>query len=199
MTIYDLKPKFQNLLRPLVKTTFKMGITPNQITLGTCFLSITMGLFLLKSNNEMFYLMPVFFFVRMALNAIDGMLAKEHNLKSPLGAILNEVTDVVSDGFLYFSFIRFSFINQNLLLFVIFFSAITEITGLAALLNKAPREYAGPMGKSDRAFIFSVMAILISFHLTSAILYNLILGFIAILLLVTVANRTKKSIQKMSN
>ncbi len=197
MTIYDLKPKFQNLLRPLVQTAFKKGITPNQVTLGTCFLSVAMGLYLLLSSKEMFYLLPVFFFARMALNAIDGMLAKEHNLKSPLGAILNEVTDVVSDGFLYFAFIRFYFINQNLLLFIIFFSAITEITGLAVLLNGSPREYAGPMGKSDRAFIFSVIAILISFQVTSTLLYNFILGLIAVLLIATIINRSKKSLQNM--
>ena len=31
----------------------------------------------------------------MALNAIDGMLAREHGQKSTLGAYLNELTDVI--------------------------------------------------------------------------------------------------------
>ncbi|MDD4972919.1 MAG: CDP-alcohol phosphatidyltransferase family protein [Bacteriovorax sp.] len=192
MTIYDLKPKFQNILRPLVKSIWKLGITPNQITASTCLLSVAVGLWLLCSKNEMFFILPVFFFIRMALNAIDGMLAKEHNLKSPIGAILNEVTDVVSDGFLYYAFSRFDFINTHLLMFVIFFSAISEITGLAVLLNGSTRQYAGPMGKSDRAFVFSVLAILISCHLTSAFVYNGILTLIALLLVKTILNRAKK-------
>lgn len=195
MTIYDLKPKFQNLLRPLVVTLHRMQFTPNQITILTCLLSVCFGLILLLSEQTLFYLLPFFFFFRMALNAIDGMLAKEHNMKTQLGAIMNEVTDVVSDGFLYFAFIRFSFINMYLLLFVIFFSAITEITGLAALQNGKPRQYAGPMGKSDRAFIFSLLAIFISFSVTSTMFYNGILILVSTLLLLTVYNRTKKALR----
>lgn len=194
MTIYDLKPKFQDMLRPLVVTLFKSGITPNQITVFTCFLSIAVGLFLYLSENNLFAILPFFFFFRMALNAIDGMLAKEHNLKTSLGAVLNEVTDVVSDGFLYFAFIKFTFINQKLLLFIIFFAIVTEVTGLSALINNKPRQYAGPMGKSDRAFVFSVLAILISFGVDHQSIYNGILSLVAVLLLMTVANRTMRAV-----
>ena len=38
-------------------------------------------------------------FLRMALNAIDGMLAREFNQKTNLGAYLNELTDVISVAF----------------------------------------------------------------------------------------------------
>jgi CDP-diacylglycerol--glycerol-3-phosphate 3-phosphatidyltransferase len=37
----------------------------------------------------------------MALNAIDGMLAREHGQASRLGAVLNELGDVVADAGLY--------------------------------------------------------------------------------------------------
>lgn len=194
MTIYDLKPKFQNMLRPLVIAIWKMGITPNQITLATCILSIAVGLFLFLSETEMFIIVPFFFFLRMALNAIDGMLAKEHNLKTLKGAILNEVTDVISDGILYFAFIRFSYINHYLLLFIIFFSAITEITGLAALLVSKPRQFSGPMGKSDRAFVFSIVALLIYFGVTQVRVYDVIFVIVAFLLLMTIYNRMKKAL-----
>ena len=46
-------------------------------------------------------LIPITLLIRMALNAIDGMLAREHNMKTPLGAILNELGDVLSDSALY--------------------------------------------------------------------------------------------------
>lgn len=194
MTIYDLKPAFQNLLRPMVRSIWKKGITPNQITLVTCLMSVAFGLFLYLSVDIYFYLLPLFFFVRMAFNAIDGMLAKEHDLKTKAGAILNEVTDVISDGFLYFAFARFNFINFNLLFLVIFFAVLTEVTGLSALLIGAPRQFAGPMGKSDRAFIFSVMAILISFGVISSTVMTAILSVISLLLIVTIVNRAKKSL-----
>ena len=43
-------------------------------------------------------------FLRMAFNAIDGMLAREFGQQSALGAFLNELTDVVSDAALYLPF-----------------------------------------------------------------------------------------------
>ena len=46
-------------------------------------------------------LLPAVLFARMAMNAVDGMLAREHGQKSRLGALLNELGDVVSDAALY--------------------------------------------------------------------------------------------------
>lgn len=195
MTIYDLKPQFQNLLRPIVRLFAKLGVTPNQVTVTTCLLSVIIGTLVLTSGQtKAFYILPVFFFIRMAFNAIDGMLAKEHNMQSRLGAVLNEVTDVVSDGFLYYAFTALTFISQPLLHFVIFFAAVSELTGLAAVLNGKPRVYAGPSGKSDRAFVFGVMGILAGMEIKFTGVYNVILGIVAVLLLVTIFNRAKKAI-----
>jgi CDP-diacylglycerol--glycerol-3-phosphate 3-phosphatidyltransferase len=195
MTIYDLKPKFQNLLRPVVRLFFKLGLSPNFITSVTCLLSVYIGLYLyFAPTHKSFFILPIFFFIRMALNAIDGMLAKEHNMRSKLGAVLNEVTDVVSDGFLYYSLSPAYFINKPLLHFVIFFAVISELTGVTSLLNGNPRQYAGPSGKSDRAFIFGVMGILIGLGINDPKIYNSILGIVAVLLIVTIVNRTKKAI-----
>ncbi|MBC7427830.1 MAG: CDP-alcohol phosphatidyltransferase family protein [Bacteriovorax sp.] len=195
MTIYDLKPQFQNLLRPIVRLLAKMSVTPNQVTVATCLFSIAIGLLVLTSGHaKAFYVLPVFFFIRMAFNAIDGMLAKEHNMQTKLGVILNEMTDVVSDGFLYYAFTALPFISQPLLHFVIFFAAVSELTGLAAVLNGKPRVYVGPSGKSDRAFIFGFLGILVGLNLTTPRVYNSILGIVAVLLLITIVNRTKKAI-----
>ena len=43
MTIYDLKPKFQALLRPSVNFLAQKGITPNQVTMFAMLLSILVG------------------------------------------------------------------------------------------------------------------------------------------------------------
>ena len=49
-------------------------------------------------------LVPLVLFKRMALNAIDGMLAREHGMKSALGGFLNELADVISDAAIYLPF-----------------------------------------------------------------------------------------------
>ena len=46
MSIYALKPKFQNLLRPLVRQLAAISVTANQVTLIACLLSILLGVVL---------------------------------------------------------------------------------------------------------------------------------------------------------
>ena len=94
MSIYALKPKFQNLLRPIVKRLYQKGITANQVTLFACAISILIGLLLalFAGVSTLFWLLPIWLFVRMALNAMDGMLAREFGQQSALGGYLNEIT-----------------------------------------------------------------------------------------------------------
>ena len=84
MSIYALKPKFQNLLRPLVGQLAAISVTANQITLIACLLSILLGvvLALFPTFSSLFFLIPIWLFLRMALNAIDGMLEREFHQKS---------------------------------------------------------------------------------------------------------------------
>ena len=84
MSIYALKPKFQNLLRPLVGQLVAISVTANQITLIACLLSTLLGVFLalFPTFSSLFFLIPIWLFLRMALNAIDGMLEREFNQKS---------------------------------------------------------------------------------------------------------------------
>ena len=84
MSIYALKPKFQNLLRPLVGQLAAISVTANQVTLIACLLSILLGvvLALFPTFSSLFFLIPIWLFLRMALNAIDGMLEREFNQKS---------------------------------------------------------------------------------------------------------------------
>ena len=106
MTIYDLKPAFQNLLRPICRALAAAGATANQVTLAALLGSLFVGLLFAFNPDSRWaaWLIPVWLFVRMALNAIDGMLAREHHMQSRLGGILNELGDVVSDTVLYLPF-----------------------------------------------------------------------------------------------
>ena len=196
-SIYDIKPLFQKLLRPLSDALYFRKVTPNQVTVSTCCLSIFVGfiVIVLRHHPAIFWLMPIFFFIRMALNAIDGMLAKEHNMKSKLGAFLNELTDMISDSALYlpFAFMGNSF-NFILVLLIILFSILTEATGLAALSVGASRRYDGPMGKSDRAFVFSAIAFLFAIRLLPGIWLNFVWIIVLALLIYTIINRINRAI-----
>lgn len=190
MTIYDLKPKFQNLLRPLVKKLANAGYTANQVTLFALFLSFIASLIILlaTSNIKFLYLIPIIMFGRMALNAIDGMLAKEHNMKTKKGAILNELSDVFSDIFIYLPFILF--LDTYLVVFFVILLIISEFTGVLFQAVYEDRRYDGPMGKSDRAFLFGLISLLLVFNI-SIYLLNTLIAISILLLTITIYNRLK--------
>ncbi len=74
-TIYDLKPRFQALLRPLSDALVRSRLSANDVTLGALLLSAAHGAWLALMPNSAWplLLLPVTLFVRMAMNAIDGM------------------------------------------------------------------------------------------------------------------------------
>ena len=201
MSIYDLKPKFQNLLRPLVIKLEQRGVTANQVTLTACTISVILGLILtaLSGYHWLFILIPIWLFVRMALNAIDGMLAREFNQKSRLGGYLNEITDVVSDAALYLPFAFISPFDALQIGLIIWLSALTEFCGVLGQVQGKTRRYDGPLGKSDRAFLFGVLGLVYVFVPTLPdFLYGLLWVDI-ILLIVTCVNRVKSGLAEVGN
>jgi len=198
MSIYDLKPRFQALLRPVCAWLASKGVSPNQVTLLALLLSVASGVWILNvPDSPLPYLwLPVALFLRMALNAIDGMLAREHNQKSPEGALLNEVGDVVSDIVLYLPLAYAPGLLPEMVVLIVILSALTEAAGLAALLVGASRNYRGPMGKSDRAFVFGLLSFLIGIRVPLGSVSPWILGLVILLLVLTVWNRCRSALRE---
>lgn len=200
LSIYQLKPKFQALLRPYAKSLFDAKITANQVTLIACLGSILLAIFVgwLAQYQWIFILIPIWMFIRMALNAIDGMLAREFNQKSNLGAYLNEICDVISDSALLLIFTQIDDVSTSLVFFVVLLSFLTEFVGVLAVMIGASRRYDGPMGKSDRAFIFSIISLGIATYLLPLHWINILLWVICFLLIYTIVNRIKKGLQEVA-
>lgn len=161
-SIYDLKPRFQALLRPLMLVLAGLRFTPNVVTLLALAGSAGVGaaLALNPATPAVLLLLPAWLFARMALNAIDGMMAREMHMASTLGAVLNEVGDLLSDLFLY---VPFAVIEPEATWAVIGFCIVALLTEFCGVLMRAlgaSRRYDGPMGKSDRAFAVGALAIL---------------------------------------
>jgi len=192
MSIYELKTKFQMILRPICIYLVNKGITANQITISAVLLSLLGGLVVLTSDthNITLLLIPVILFIRMALNAIDGMIAKEHNMKSRLGCTLNEMGDVISDALLYLPFAYISIISPELIVSIVVLGILSEMIGVISIQVGGERLYNGPMGKSDRAFVFGLLSIILVFAPYYPIV-NIILTATLVLLVVCIYNRWK--------
>lgn len=199
MTIYDLKPAFQNLLRPVCRGLANAGITANQVTVAALVISLLVGGFFAAFPTSAWaaYLIPVWLFLRMALNAIDGMLAREHDMQSDLGGLLNEIGDVVSDTALYLPFALVPGLSPELVIFVVVLSIFTEMAGVVAIQIGASRRYDGPMGKSDRAFVFGLLALLLGLGVEPGWWMNVALAVVALLTAWTVINRCRKALAEI--
>ena len=197
MSIYELKPKFQNLLRPLVKRLYNAGITANQVTLVACVLSILLGALLVKFAvvSTLFFLLPIWMFLRMALNAIDGMLAREFNQKTPLGGYLNEATDVISDTALYLPFAFVAPFDWSVISLVIFLAFMSEFLGVLGQMHGSGRRYDGPMGKSDRAFVFGLIGTIYAVFGQLPVRFGWGLYATALLLMLTCINRVRMGLK----
>jgi CDP-diacylglycerol--glycerol-3-phosphate 3-phosphatidyltransferase len=192
-TIYDLKPQFQALLRPMAAALAQRGLSANEVTLGALVLSIAQGAWLAldPASRWPLLVLPVTLFLRMAFNAIDGLMATEHGQATPAGAVLNEISDVVADAALYLPFALIAGVNATLAVLVVVAGIVAEMTGALGPMLGGPRNYAGPFGKSDRAFAFGLLAVLIGVGLTPGLWTTLSLAALLVLSALTVLNRAR--------
>lgn len=199
ISVYQLKSRFQNLLRPLVTRLYERGVTANQVTLGACGLSLLVALAvaLLASHAWIFLLIPLWMFLRMALNAMDGMLAREFGQQSKLGAYLNELTDVIADSALYLPFALLAGVSPGLVVLVVVLAIISEYAGVLGVMVGASRRYDGPMGKSDRALCFGVFGVCVAVGQLPLAWLNPLLALVALLLVLTIVNRVRQGLAEL--
>jgi CDP-diacylglycerol--glycerol-3-phosphate 3-phosphatidyltransferase len=197
ISVYNIKPKFQQLIKPVMEFMHRKKFTPNHVTLLALFGSILTGVYVYLNEGWVYLVVvPVYLFIRMALNAIDGMMARAYNQQSPLGEVLNELGDVLADLAIFYPLLlKFGMDKHPQIL--VFFIALMIINEFVGVLGKAiggARRYDGPMGKSDRALFFGLLCLVIlCFPMVFPWIYYLIILVILAMLVSTVL-RIKNSI-----
>ncbi len=192
ISVYQLKSKFSDILRPICNFLATHGITANMVTISAFLLSVAVGaiIYLYAPNySYIYWVLPVSLFIRMALNNIDGVIAREHNQKTNIGAIYNELGDILSDIAIYVPFLYVCGVNVWLIFLFTVLTIISETVGIMGVQINASRHYDGPMGKSDRAFWFSIWAIVAAYVAISEKTGVIIISAISLLLLFTCFNR----------
>ncbi|MCC7634297.1 CDP-alcohol phosphatidyltransferase family protein [Stenotrophomonas rhizophila] len=165
MSIYALKGRFQDLLRPGVRGLYRAGVTANTVTVAAALVSLLVAAAVCwwaPAHPLLYLALPLWMLLRMALNAVDGMLAREFGQQSRLGAYLNELCDIVADAALYLSLLSVPGVDPTALWALTWMAAVCEYAGVLGLMVGASRRYDGPMGKSDRAFVVGVVGVLLA-------------------------------------
>lgn len=198
LSLYQLKPRFQALLRPLVRGLASRGVTANGVTLAALLGSLLLGAALWQAAPQQpgwFVLLPLWMFVRMALNAIDGMLAREFGQQSALGAYLNELSDVLADAALFLPFVLVAPFGWGSVGGVIFLATVSEMAGALGPMVGAPRQYDGPLGKSDRAFLFGLLGLWLGLAGTLPTLLFWLMPMAQAALLLNIVNRIRSGLR----
>ncbi|QCO66892.1 CDP-alcohol phosphatidyltransferase family protein [Luteimonas yindakuii] len=197
MSIYGMKGRFQLLLRPLARRVARAGMTANQVTLMAAGVSLVVAWVVYRqagSHPLLYLLLPGWMLIRMALNAIDGMLAREFAQQSSLGAYLNELCDAISDAALYLCLLGMTGINGTLLWTMVLAAVLTEYAGVLGLMVGASRRYDGPMGKSDRALVIGVLGVVLAAGWAGPRTVDAVSATVAVLCAVTVYRRIAKGL-----
>lgn len=190
---WNSKPYFQKRLRPLTAVLATVGVTANQVTCTTMVLSLAAGAIILALPEARWplFLVPAVLALRAVFNHIDGLLACEHGMKTDLGAILNELSDVVSDAALYLPLAAVPGAPAVLLVPMVALGLIAEMTGVVALRIGAERREDGPLGKKPRGLVFAATAIVLGLGVTPGPWLDGALTIALALLVVTIVNRAR--------
>ena len=201
MGLYSIKPAFRNLLSGLLP--FLKPIHPDILTWGAVVCSIGVGFLftLAEAHRILFLAIPVLLFIRIALNALDGLLAQATGKARAFGEVLNEATDRLSDiavlcGIAYSSLSSLAWGLPAII--AVLFSSYIGILGKAVGTN---RQYGGILGKADR-MLWIGLSCLVAFFIGNPVLFDTnllgtirlfdgLLGLFTLLSIITAIQRTK--------
>lgn len=190
-TLYSRKPGFQARIRPLLGRLARAGATPNQLTLAALAGSALLGAALARNpaSTTLLLLYPLALVLRMALNALDGMLAREHGMATRAGAVLNEAGDILADLCLYLPLAGVAGVPAVPLQAAVAVGVLTEVAALGVSFAGGERRHDGPLGKSDRAVAFGALAVALVLVPPDPTLVGLYLGALTALGLATARTR----------
>jgi len=197
---FDSKVFFQMLFRPAANFMARAGVTANQVTASTILLSLAAGTTVFSWPEQRWPLIMILsvMFVRLAFNHIDGMLAREHDMITPLGGILNELSDVISDIALFLPLAAISGIAPWPVFLAVLFGVITEMAGVVGLTIGASRREDGPLSKKPRGICFAIIILAIILGEPPGGWMNVLLIALLPLMVLTIINRVTGAIREVA-
>ena len=196
ISVYKIKPAFQKLLQPVLKALYNKGVTANQLTIIAILFSMGLGMMFLyyPTYRIILLLLPLGLLIRMALNALDGMMARQYNMQSKLGEQLNELGDVISDLAIFLPFVIIPNSNPAIIIAFAILSIINEFAGVLGKTISGDRRYDGPMGKSDRALLVGIFCVIYFFWNGIELYTDWIFGGACALIVISTFIRLKKTL-----
>lgn len=190
MGIYAIKPRFQQALLTVERPLVRRRVHPDVLTLSALCLSVLGGLALYASSWAAWVLLAVPFvaIARTALNALDGMVAKDLGVARPWGEVLNELCDRLSDVALFSGAAFAVGSHAGLGAAALVAMLLVSYAGTVAKAAGGRRQYGGVMGKADRMIYLSAASVA-AFALPDTPVFTYFLIAVLAGLVVTLAQR----------
>lgn len=158
--LYRVKPWFVRRLRHIEDALVARRVTADALTFAAVGVSVCAGAAILFGGllhrPELWMLVLPLVVVRLALNALDGSVARRTRTARPFGVALNEVGDRLSDAATLgaTSFVA----GPKLGLGAVACAFLASFAGVLALAVTGKRDAGGPAGKADRAMLLGIGA-----------------------------------------
>lgn len=193
--LYLQKGNFQKLSRWIAGS----WMTANQATvLGcVCVLSVALSFYFGLTYNSVHWLLllvPVFLILRMMMNALDGMLAREYQTGSVAGELWNEGLDIIGDNLCYGVLLFVTDFPKGALILFLLLSWAAEFFGVLGkgMPGGVRRHETFLGGKPDRAVWMSLLSVILFFSPGFLLYAGYYLSVVCVFILLTSAIRIRK-------
>lgn len=159
MGIYGIKPWFRQQLQPLIKLLW--NVHPDVLTWSAVVLSCVAGVLLYLSfwTPWLAFVVIPLLFIRLALNALDGLLAQQTGKARVAGEVLNEMTDRIADVAIFIGLTMCQLTDKFIGFVAIISILMVSYTGILGKAVGAERIYSGVLGKADRMIYLMVVCL----------------------------------------
>jgi phosphatidylglycerophosphate synthase len=146
------------------------GIHPDAISYLSIFAAVAAAICFWKSGQTHWLLIvaPLFCYLRLWFNMLDGMVAVAANKASRRGEILNDLQDRLSDIIIFVGVAHSGLMNSLIGYWAAIFAVLTAYVGLFGQALGAQREFGGMMSKPWRMVALSIGAWLTFFANTNS-------------------------------
>ncbi|MGH2789177.1 MAG: CDP-alcohol phosphatidyltransferase family protein [Actinomycetota bacterium] len=159
--LYAAKPWFVRRLHRIEDGLVARRVSPDALTLAAVAVSVCCGLLLalggVFDKPALWLLVPPLGLVRLALNALDGSIARRSRSASPFGEVVNEMGDRISDVVVIGSLALV--VTPSLALGALAITMLSSAAGLLGTVVIGERLSTGPMGKADRVVALGLGAL----------------------------------------
>ena len=167
--LYSIKPWFVRSLSGIENGLVTNQVRADSLSYGAVAVSALAGGFIAAGHfvHPWFWLLVApLCVVRLALNALDGAVARRSGTARPFGKVVNEVSDRVSDVLLLAPLVVF--VPPQLVMAAVVTVSLVSLCGSLGEVVGTVRLTQGPMGKADRCAVLSVAGVVAALTATGA-------------------------------